>query len=88
MAAKSYSSREKQSQRSKPDKFKALIEISESADLVYKAISPKGVERQRSVYSLKRTKESLVIEISASDMVAFKATMNSLMRQIELSLKL
>jgi len=90
VAAKSYSSKEKQSQKSRPDKFTSKIEICESADLIYRALSPQGdlVERQRSVYSLKKTGDKVVIEIFAADMVAFKATTNSIMRQIELSLKL
>lgn len=107
MAAKSYSSKEKQSPKSRPDnanskfaglrkskdfhnRFRAVIDVGESADLVYKALSPEGtdVARERSSYKLTRKDATLSIEISASDIVAFKATLNSIIRQIELSLKL
>ncbi len=90
MAARSSSSRERPSLRSKRDNsYEATLVFSEHASIIYHALAPEGenVKRLRSTYVLNMSNNKLSIKITSLDFTAFKATMNSILKCSELAVK-
>lgn len=87
MVAKSYSSQGKPSQKSRQGNYSATIVFADNAEIIYKALMPEGknVKRLRSSYVLKMKNHKLKISINASDMTAFKATINTIIKGSELA---
>jgi tRNA threonylcarbamoyladenosine modification (KEOPS) complex Pcc1 subunit len=69
-------------------KFVADITVKEDADLLEKCIKPEIKTRERSSFTIKKKKDSIVFHVEAKDAVAFRATMNSLLQLLSVHHKM
>jgi tRNA threonylcarbamoyladenosine modification (KEOPS) complex Pcc1 subunit len=66
--------------------YKTRLTIKKDADMIYGYIKPemKNLSRDRCTLKIKKTKDSLVFEISAKDITSLKASSNSIINSIEI----
>jgi len=56
--------------------YHSKIEVVGDADKIYRCFSTESMEKERSNFSIRKSKNKVVFEIKAKDAVAFRATMN------------
>ncbi len=54
--------------------YSAQIKVGGDAKSLFECFSPEGMQKERSNYKLKKTKNGIVFDIKATDATAFRAT--------------
>jgi len=57
-------------------KYVSKIEVMGDGENIYKCFLTEGIKKERSNFSVKKTKSRVIFEIKASDAVAFRATVS------------
>jgi len=59
-------------------KYRLKLEVMEDPDLIYKCFLSEAGNTERSSISLKKSKDRIVFDIEAKDIIALRATTNSI----------
>jgi len=56
--------------------YSSIIEVEGDPDSLFECFVPEGIKKERSEYSLKKTKKGILFEIKARDATALRATVS------------
>ncbi|MEM4336686.1 MAG: KEOPS complex subunit Pcc1 [Candidatus Woesearchaeota archaeon] len=62
--------------------YYSLIRISDKGGNIYSCIAPEKIDKKRSTFKIKKTKNNIFFEIRAKDAVAFRATTNMITQML------
>ena len=68
--------------------YSATINVGGNAEELLECFSPEGIDKERSKYTIKKTKEGVVFEITAKDAVALRATVNMITQMLAVHQKM
>jgi tRNA threonylcarbamoyladenosine modification (KEOPS) complex Pcc1 subunit len=60
----------------------ARIEVVGDAEKIYKCFKPELIKKDRSEYTIRKSKGKIIFEVSAKDPVALRATLNSITQML------
>lgn len=68
--------------------YRATIEVAGDNDSLQKCFAPERLKKARTEYTIKKSKNKLVFDISSKDPTALRATLNSITRLLSVYQKM